>query len=90
MRFATNTDLELWTEEVEQGVIDNMIIFQKPFPGAARSVALEESPSRVGRLGAPSRRSAGQAYAEQTFFSPAQSTVPASRFPSSSERAPCP
>ena len=23
-----------WTEEVEQGVIDNMIIFQKPFPGA--------------------------------------------------------
>ena len=32
MCFATNTDLELWTEEVEQGVIDN-IIFQKPFPG---------------------------------------------------------
>ena len=31
--FATNTDLELWTEEVEQGVIDNMIIFQKPFQG---------------------------------------------------------
>ena len=51
-------------------------------------MALEESPSRVGRLGVPSRRSAGQAYAEQTFFSPAQSTVPASRFPSSSERAP--
>ena len=25
----------LW--EVEQGVIDNMIIFQKPFPGAART-----------------------------------------------------
>ena len=37
MRFASNTDLELWTEEVEQGVIDNMIIFQKPFPGAART-----------------------------------------------------
>ena len=35
--FASNTDLELWTEEVEQGVIDNMIIFQKPFPGAART-----------------------------------------------------
>ena len=50
-------------------------------------MALEESPSRVGRLGVPSRRSAGQAYAEQTFFSPAQSTVPASRFPSSSEKA---
>ena len=24
-------------EEVEQGVIDNMIVFQKPFPGAART-----------------------------------------------------
>ena len=35
--FASNTDLELWTEEVEQGVIDNMIVFQKPFPGAART-----------------------------------------------------
>ena len=30
--FASNTNLELWTEEVEQGVIDNMIVFQKPFP----------------------------------------------------------
>ena len=29
-----------------------------------------ESPGRVGRLGVPSRRSAGQAYAEQTFFRP--------------------
>ena len=37
VRFASNTDLELWTEEVEQGVIDNMIVFQKPFPGAART-----------------------------------------------------
>ncbi|CAJ1353389.1 unnamed protein product [Effrenium voratum] len=27
--FASNTDLELWTEEVEQGVIDNMIVFQQ-------------------------------------------------------------
>ena len=35
--FASNTDLELWTEEVEQSVIDNMVIFQKPFPGAART-----------------------------------------------------
>ena len=33
--FVSNTDLELWTEEVEQGVIDNMIVFQKPFLGAA-------------------------------------------------------
>ena len=31
--FASNTDLELWTDGVEQGVIDNMIVFQKPFPG---------------------------------------------------------
>ena len=36
--LASNTDLELWTEEVEQGVIDNMIVFQKPFPGAARNL----------------------------------------------------
>ena len=28
--FASNTNLELWTEEVEQGVIDNMIIFGGP------------------------------------------------------------
>ena len=25
--FASNTDLELWTDGVEQGVIDNMIVF---------------------------------------------------------------
>ena len=37
MCFASNTDLELWTEEVEQGVIDNMIVFKKPFPGASRT-----------------------------------------------------
>ena len=35
--FASNTDLELWTDGVEQGVIDNMIVFQKPFP-ATRSL----------------------------------------------------
>ena len=35
--FASNADLELRTEEVEQGVIDNMIVFQKHFPGAART-----------------------------------------------------
>ena len=29
--------LELWTDGVKQGVIDNMIVFQKPFPGAART-----------------------------------------------------
>ena len=41
--FASNTDLELWTEEVEQGVIDNMIVFQKPFPGAAHAVVQPHS-----------------------------------------------
>ena len=29
--------VELWTDGVEQAVIDDMIIFQKPFPGAART-----------------------------------------------------
>ena len=34
---TSNTDLELWTDGVEQAVIDDMIIFQKPFPEAART-----------------------------------------------------
>ena len=42
--FASNTDLELWTEEVEQGVIDNMIIFQKPFPGTESSMDMNFPP----------------------------------------------
>ena len=49
--FATNTDLELWTEEVEQGVIDNMIVFQKPFPGAART-ELESQLQRAVKVSA--------------------------------------
>ena len=49
--FATNTDLELWTEEVEQGVIDNMIIFQKPFPGTART-ELESQLQRAVKVSA--------------------------------------
>ena len=44
-------DLELWTEEVEQGVIDNMIIFQKPFPGAART-ELESQLQRAVKVSA--------------------------------------
>ena len=48
--FASNTDL-LWTEEVEQGVIDNMIIFQKPFPGAART-ELESQLQRAVKVSA--------------------------------------
>ena len=49
--FASNTDLELWTEEVEQGVIDNMIIFQKPFLGAART-ELESQLQRAVKVSA--------------------------------------
>ena len=49
--FASNTDLELWTEEVEQGVIDNMIVFQKPFPGAART-ELESQLQRAVKVSA--------------------------------------
>ena len=51
VRFASNTDLELWTEEVEQGVIDNMIVFQKPFPGAART-ELESQLQRAVKVSA--------------------------------------
>ena len=39
------------TEEVEQGVIDNMIIFQKPFPGAART-ELESQLQRAVKVSA--------------------------------------
>ena len=52
-----------------------MLGMYPPKPRSFFIVAMEESPSCVGSLGVPSRRSAGQAYAEQTFFSPAQSTV---------------
>ena len=44
--FASNTDLELWTEEVEQGVIDNMItlsvegVFQMAYILPERLLAL--------------------------------------------------
>ena len=41
--FASNTDLELWTDGVEQGVIDNMIVFQKPFPGAELESQLQRA-----------------------------------------------
>ena len=51
MCFASNTDLELWTEEVEQGVIDNMIVFQKPFPGAGRT-ELESQLQRAVKVSA--------------------------------------
>ena len=34
--FAS-TDLGAWTDGVEQAVVDDMIIFQKPFPGVTRA-----------------------------------------------------
>ena len=43
--------IQPWTEEVEQGVIDNMIIFQKPFPGAART-ELESQLQRAVKVSA--------------------------------------
>ena len=46
--FASNTDLQLWTEEVE---IDNMIILQKPFLGAART-ELESQLQRAVKVSA--------------------------------------
>ena len=35
--FASNTDLGAWTDGVEQAVVDDKIIFQKPFPGVTRA-----------------------------------------------------
>ena len=49
--FASNTDLELWTDGVEQAVIDDMIIFQKPFPGATRT-ELESQLQRAVKVSA--------------------------------------
>ena len=43
--------LELWTDGVEQGVIDNMVVFQKPFPGAART-ELESQLQRAVKVSA--------------------------------------
>ena len=49
--FASNTDLELWTDGVEQAVIDDMIIFQKPFPGVTRT-ELESQLQRTVKVSA--------------------------------------
>ena len=48
--FASN-DLELWTDGVEQAVIDDMIIFQKPFPGVTRT-ELESQLQRAVKVSA--------------------------------------
>ena len=49
--FASNTDLELWTDGAEQAVIDDMIIFQKPFPGVTRT-ELESQLQRAVKVSA--------------------------------------
>ena len=72
--FASNTDLELWTEEVEQGVIDNMIIFQKPFPGAART-ELESQLQRAVKVSAKGKRVKCKS---ALFWDPAGNRVPRS------------
>ena len=73
--FASNTDLELWTEEVE-GVIDNMIIFQKPFPGAARTEL------------SSSARWANTSSARLTWSAASSGTRPATCRPASSRKGP--
>ena len=60
MCFATNTDLELSTEEVEQGDIDNMIVFQKPFLGAA-CTKLESQRQRAVKVSAKGKHVKGRA-----------------------------
>ena len=50
-RVGSNTDLELWTDGVEQAVIDDMIIFQKPFPGVTRT-ELESQLQRAVKVSA--------------------------------------
>ena len=74
--FASNTNLELWTEEVEQGVIDNMIIFQKPFPGAVRS-ELESQLQRAVKVSAKGKHVKCKMDLERClFWDPAGNRVP--------------
>ena len=69
--FASNTDLELWTEEVEQGVI-----FQKPFPGAART-ELESQLQRAVKVSAKGKRVKCKMDLERClFWDPAGNRVP--------------
>ena len=74
--FASNTNLELWTEEVEQGVIDNMIIFEKPFPGAART-ELESQLQRAVKVSAKGKHVKCKMDLERClFWDPAGNRVP--------------
>ena len=49
--FASNTDLGAWTDGVEQAVVDNTVIFQKPFPGVTRA-ELESQLQRAVKVSA--------------------------------------
>ena len=74
--FASNTDLELWTDGVEQGVIDNMIVFQKPFPGAART-ELESQLQRAVKVSAKGKHVKCKMDLERClFWDPAGKRVP--------------
>ena len=73
--FASNTDLELWTKEVEQGVIDNMIVFQ-PFPGAART-ELESHLQRAVKVSAKGKHVKRKMDLERClFWDPAGNRAP--------------
>ena len=74
--FASNTDLELWTDGVEQAVIDDMIIFQKPFPGAARA-ELESQLQRAVKVSAKGKHVKCKMDLERClFWDPAGNRVP--------------
>ena len=79
MCFASNTDLELWTDGVEQAVIDDMIIFQKPFPGAART-ELESQLQRAVKVSAKGKHVKCKMDLERClFWDPAGNRVPRPR-----------
>ena len=74
--FASNTDLELWTDGVEQAVIDDMIIFQKPFPGATRT-ELESQLQRAVKVSAKGKHVKCKMDLERClFWDPAGNRVP--------------
>ena len=73
--FASNTDLELWTDGV-QAVIDDMIIFQKPFPGAART-ELESQLQRAVKVSAKGKHVKRKMDLERClFWDPTGNRVP--------------
>ena len=61
--FASNTDLELWTDGVEQAVIDDMIIFQ----GATRT-ELESQLQRAVKVSAKGKHVKGKVDLERCLF----------------------